>query len=54
MAKHTKPKKDLFEEGTRSLLEIINKGTLPWSKGRLQLGAKGPTNFNTGKAIQGL
>lgn len=53
-SKPSKPKKDMFEEATKNMLEIMKQGDLPWSKGRLQLGAAGPSNFNTGKRYRGI
>lgn len=48
-------KKDMFEEATKNLLEIMKDGVMPWSKGRAEsLGAAMPTNFNTGKRYRGV
>lgn len=53
-SKQSKPKKDMFEEATKNMLEIMKQGVMPWSKGRIELGASGPTNFNTGKRYRGI
>ncbi len=47
-------KRNMYEETLRNLVTIMDKGTLPWSKGRLEgLGSPSPANFNTGKRYKG-
>jgi len=50
----SKPKKDMREELTKFFIDEIKSGVVPWSKGRIELGAGVPTNFNTGKRYRGI